>query len=329
MEKKKLAKISLWVALVLIVGFGGYSAVRAYQAPLAPAMDVPTATVAAPVARTDLAQPMATQPTATPVEDKTCGQTGSMTILFLGSDSSQGNPPYGADSIRLIKVNYDTQRITGITFPRDLIVQTAALNNPGIPEAPLGITFKYANESATGTEIEKNSSAASTIAETLMDNFAVRPDHYIIVQMNQFAAMIDTIGGVEITVPETITTERGVTFAAGVNTLDGTLATEYVRAIKPGGDSSRIIRQNNFLNALLEKIVSASVIPHMPKLIDQFQDALSTDLSPEQIASLTCLSGKVSSASITFDAVNTPDLVMGDIPNVDVIKAFLTEKLGQ
>ena len=327
MKKKKSHKALLWAVLALILGVGGYSAVHAYKAPLSPVMEVATATIAAPVAQINLTQPTVAQSTA--AAESVCGQTGSMIVLFLGSDASQGNPPYGADSVRLIKIDYDAQKVNVITFPRDLIVQTSALNNANYPQAPLGVTFKYANQAATGTEVEKNTAATSVIAQVIMNDFGVRPDYYITVQMNQLAAMIDTIGGVEINIPVTITTERGVTFAAGTQTLDGALATEYVRAIQPGGDSARIIRQNDFLNALKAKVISAKLLPKVPTLISQFQDAVSTDLSPEQLVSFACLASKVSEENITFDAINTPDLVTGNTPNIDAIKAFLIQKLGK
>lgn len=321
MEKKKSHKALLWAVLALILGVGGYSAVHAYKAPLSSVMEVATATVAAPVAQTN-----PTQPT---VAESVCGQTGSMIVLFLGSDASQGNPPYGADSIRLIKIDYDAQKFSVITFPRDLIVQTSALNNANYPQAPLGVTFKYANQAATGTEVEKNTAATSVIAQLIMNDFGVRPDYYITVQMNQLAAMIDTIGGVEINVPAAITTERGITFLAGTQTLNGALATEYIRAIQPGGDSARIIRQNDFLNALKAKVISAKLLPKVPTLISQFQNAVSTDLSPEQLVSFACLASKVSEENITFDAINTSDLVTGNTPNIDAIKAFLIQKLSK
>ncbi|MDM7972638.1 MAG: LCP family protein [candidate division Zixibacteria bacterium] len=252
-----------------------------------------------------------------------------MTVLFLGSDASSGNPPYGADSVRLIKVDFDAQKITVVSFPRDMIVQTAALNNASYPQAPLGISFKYASQAASGTALEKNAAAAGIVAQILADDFGAASDHYITVEMSQLSAMIDTLGGVDITIPETITTERGVTFTAGAQTLNGALATEYVRAIQPGGDAARTLRQNEFLKALQAKVISAGTLTKIPALLTQFKDAVATDLSPEQLVNIACLADKVGKDSVTFATVDQPQLMSSTTANVDAIRSFLIQTLGE
>jgi LCP family protein required for cell wall assembly len=341
MMKSKLAKILIFVILGLVLIVIGVVAVRAYKAPMAPTMAVPTATKVVPtattVATTEVPQatpaPTDVQPTPTvvtevPTAEAVCGQTGSMTILVLGSDSYQGVPPYGADSIRFVKVDYDAQKVNIITFPRDMIVQTAVLNYLNIPQSPLGAAFKYANQYASGTDLERNSAAATVMGQIVMDDFGVHPDHYITVQMNQLAALIDTIGGVEITIPESIVTERGFAFTAGPQTLNGLGATEYIRANRPGGDNARTVRQNLFLKALQAKMISPSILPKVPGLISQFKNVVATDLSLEQFVSLACLAGKLPDNGIAFDTVNTPNLVNGVYPDVKAIKDFLAQKLG-
>lgn len=330
-KKKKLSKVVMWIVVALIIALGGYMIGRVYTKPLAPTMAAPTSDPAEPVTQPSTTQPTDLQPAVVPTDapSPACGATGSMNILFLGSDASAGNPPYGADSVRLIKVDYDAQKVTLVSFPRDLIVQTAALNNTNIPQAPLGLTFKYANQAATGTNLEKNAAAAGIVAQVLADDFGAASEHYITVEMSQFSSMIDTIGGVEINIPEQITTERGITFTAGQQILNGYYATEYVRAIQPGGDSARNLRQDVFLKALKSKVISASILPQIPALLTQFKDAVVTDLSPEELVSFACLASKLQDGGVSFTSVNTPDLVNGVTPNVDAIKTFLTQTLGQ
>ncbi len=329
MQKKKSSKTVLWVALVAVLGIGGYFAVRAYQAPLAPAMDLPTPTsnVDTTVAPTTVAAPT-TAPTTTPVVEKTCGQTGAMTILFVGSDSIGGVPPFGADSVRLIKVDFDAQKVAVVTFPRDLMVQTAALNNPSMAQQRLGLTFMYASQAAAGTPIEKNAAAAKVLAQVMLDDFAVRPDYYLTVQMNSLASMIDTIGGVELTIPAAITTDHHINFSAGKQTLSGALSTEYVRSLNPGGEAARTARQNEFIKALQTKVISASILPRVPTLLTQFKDAVVTDLSPEQLVNLACLTEKMPKDNITFGAIDAPGLVTNNIPNIDAVKSYLAQTLG-
>jgi LCP family protein required for cell wall assembly len=331
----------LWATIAVVVLGGGYLVGRAlYRTPLAPPLNLPTATVpvilptatntAAPVeATTETAIiPTATSTTA-PTAAETCGQTGSMTILFLGSDSSIGAPPYGADSVRVIKTDFGAQKITVVTFPRNLIVRTTALNNPSYPQGPLGLTFYYAKVAAYGTIFDMNASGARVMAQVMMDNFAIGFTHYVALQMEQVAVMVDTLGGVEMNIPYTITTEHNVTFYAGLQTLSGARAKEYVRFLYPGGEAARTARQNDFIKALLAKVTNASILPLVPTLLSQFKNAVTTDLSTEQLVNLVCLSGKMPKENLTFGNIDIPALVTNNYPNILAIKAYLNQLLGQ
>jgi LCP family protein required for cell wall assembly len=327
-NKKSLLIPVLLGVLAVVVLLGGYLIIRGiYRAPLAPALNLPTATQSA--AAVDVA--LAVEPVATtaPVAAPVCGQTGTMTILFLGSDTSFGNPPYGADSVRIFKADFDAQKITFVTFSRDLIVPAVALNNPSHPQAPLGLIFYYARLAALGTSTQTNAAAARVMAQVMMEDFDVGFTNYVALQMDQVAAMIDTIGGVPITVPAAITTEHNVYFPAGLQTLNGSLATEYVRFLTPGGEAARTARQNAFIQALLAKITNVSVLPQVPTLLAQFQNAVITDLSPEQLVNIACLAEKMPKSNLIFASVDTPDLVTNNVPNLAAVKSFLNTTLGE
>lgn len=333
MPKKNTLRTIVLIGLVVGLGLGG--CVQATNLP-APTSPVPANTKAVVVATSasatvPAAATMASTaaPTTAPVVNIPCGQTGSMTILFLGSDATGGNPPFGADSVRLIKVNFDALKIGAITFSRDLIVKTAALKDAKYADAPLGLAFMYAKQAATGTDVEKNAAAAKVMVQVMNDDFAVLPDHYFTIQMDKVAAMIDTIGGVELTIPAAITTEHNIAFAAGKQTLNGAMATEYVRFLNPGGEAARTVRQNEFIKALQAKVLSVSILPKVPTLLTQFKDAVVTDLSNVQLISLACLAEKMPKDNITLGALDTSALVTNNVPNIDAIKAYITQIFGK
>lgn len=334
-------KAVIGITLGIIVLSLGYAAVRAfYQAPLAPTLNMPTATfpiifptatnTVAPVAATlePTVQPTATSTTA-PISAATCGQIGSLTILFLGSDITTAAPPYGADSIRIIRADFSAQKIIILTFPRDLIVSTTALGNPSYLNGPLGLTFYYARVAIPGTMLEKNAGGARIMAQVMMDNFGVGFTHYAVLQMDQVALMVDTVGGVEMNIPYTITTEHHVTFYAGAQTLNGARAMEYVRFFNPGGEAARTARQNEFIRALLAKITNVAILPLVPTLVSQFKTTVTTDLSPELLVNLVCLANTIPDANLTFGSIDIPPLVTNHYPNIPAIKTYLSQILGQ
>jgi anionic cell wall polymer biosynthesis LytR-Cps2A-Psr (LCP) family protein len=134
---------------------------------------------------------------------------------------------------------------------------------------------------------------------------------------------------VDINIPAAITTEHNVYYSAGQQTLSGALSTEYVRFLHPGDEAARTARQNAFIQALFAKVANVSILPHIPALLAEYQNAVITDLSPEQLVNLTCLVEKMPKANVTFTSVDTPDLVVKNIPNLAAIKTFLTLTLGR
>jgi anionic cell wall polymer biosynthesis LytR-Cps2A-Psr (LCP) family protein len=82
--------------------------------------------------------------------------------------------------------------------------------------------------------------------------------------------MIDTVGGVEISLPAEIVSDDNITFPAGKQTLDGRLSVEFVSTLKPDGEAARNQRQNLFLQGLRARVISAGWLAKTGELVDQF-----------------------------------------------------------
>jgi anionic cell wall polymer biosynthesis LytR-Cps2A-Psr (LCP) family protein len=161
----------------------------------------------------------------------------------------------------------------------------------------------------------------------LPDNFDDQPDHYVTIQLSSDQGMIDQIGGVDVNVPATITIEHDVTFKAGPQILSGDMAGEYVRAILPGGESARFDWQNRCIHALKAKVLNAGIIPQAPTLLEQFNNAVTTDLSLTHLVDLTCMAdnarGNISFYEITGSELVTPRNGGVLIPNTEAIKTYV------
>ncbi|HEX6035536.1 MAG TPA: hypothetical protein VFY83_13930, partial [Anaerolineales bacterium] len=81
--------------------------------------------------------------------------------------------------------------------------------------------------------------------------------------------------------------------------LDGTRALTLAR-IRIEGGFARADNQNRVLCALRDKLTSASVITKIPELIQSFQGAILTDLSPQQLSQLACIGPQIPSGNIVF-----------------------------
>ncbi len=197
----------------------------------------------------------------------------------------------------------------------------------------LGITYQLKLEATAGTDRVKNIAATNMLAQLLYDNFQVLPDHYLTLQLESILSMVNTIGGVEITLPKSITTEHKITFPAGTQVLDGRLSAEFLRSTRPGGEPARLKRQNLYLAALRTKVLHPNILSKAPQLFQQFNEALITDLSPNQFATLSCAMERISQDRITFYEIDG-ELVIKQkdgalLPVWDKIKPVLEEALGR
>lgn len=291
-----------------------------WQQPLGPALQMPTVT------------PMRTYPTQTRIPNMAllstpwptsvsstlsipatstsmmgqCGLPSVMTILAIGSDTRSEKYIYGlADAIRLIRIDTVTPTITVLEFPRDLWVEIPDIadNLNGQDHEKLNQAYLYGNPGFRYTD--DPAQGPGLLARTLALNFGTQIDHYAAVNMRTFVKIVDAVGGIDVTLADTVdgrTTEdtnSRLLFSKGENHLDGTRALTLAR-IRIEGTFARADNQNFVLCALRKKLTSASVISGIPDLIKSFQGAVQTDLSPQQLSQLACIGTQLQPTHITF-----------------------------
>lgn len=333
--KKVLIIVAVVFVLIISLVLGVLIVRRFLNTPLADRLDIDTTpqeivllpteggeSTAVPTA-TNPPQPTKTAQPAGGTAQGICGNTGKIRILLVGADYSIGMPPFGADAIRVLQIDFDKGTMSTVAFPRALVVNTNALGDPLKAQMELGTSFYEMKQVAQGSNSDKVVAATNLLAQVMYDNFKVNPNYYITFQLDSIGAVIDAIGGVEIVLPQSITTERGVTFPAGAQTLNGRLATEFVRAKSPGGESGRLQRQEQLVDALQKKLFSANFAVNIPELLAQFEAAIVTDLSPDQIMSLVCAYEQIPDSSESYQ------YIMGDTYFTTDVDGKLIPKLGE
>jgi LCP family protein required for cell wall assembly len=173
-----------------------------------------------------------------------------LTVLILGSDSriSAGDPDqwaYGAqrtDAIMLAQLSGDRENLTVMSLPRDSWVEV-----PGHGPAKLNAAFSWGGP--------------TLMIQTVEQLTGVRVDHFAVADFESFSRLTDTLGGVELTLPDGLDT-RGQVYPPGTHVLDGEAALAYTRERYglPGGDFDRVQRQQNWLRAIVESTVDENVL---------------------------------------------------------------------
>lgn len=74
------------------------------------------------------------------------------------------------------------------------------------------------------------------------------------------------------------------------------------------------------------------IIPQVPALLEQFDEVITTDLSPNQLVDLACMIDKVEENKIKYHEIKGPELVSqsgnyGLLPNIEAVKKFIKDSL--
>jgi cell envelope-related function transcriptional attenuator common domain len=235
-----------------------------------------------------------------------CGAPPAMNILTIGTDARGNNYTYGlADVIRLVRIDFVNPKVTVLEMPRDLWVEIpdVADNLNGQDHEKLNQAYLYGNPGFGYTD--EPAQGPGLLARTLTLNFGAQIDHYAAVNMRTFEKIVNAVGGLDVTLPETVDgrtaadTNKRLLFLSGTHHLDGTQALTLAR-IRIEGVFARAENQNRVLCALRDKLTSPTVIPKIPDLIRSFQGAIQTDLSPEQLGQLACIGTQIKSGNIVF-----------------------------
>jgi LCP family protein required for cell wall assembly len=297
---------SIWLAL-LTIGSQTYQSWSGQ--PLGPTLGYPTqlqlpATWTASPAVVQPTPPATLPPTllpetATPASPfLACNNLPTMTVLAIGTDVRPGQQRYGlTDVMRAVRVDFLAQRVTTLEFPRDLWVAIPGIeHNLKTDHQKLNTAYAYGSPDF----------GPGLLARTLDLNFGLKVDHYIVANMNVFAEVVDALGGLDVTIPPggidgRTSSDRSdrLVFPEGLRHLNGEQALTLAR-MRKGSVFARAEHQNMVMCALRKKIESPEILLRLPAIINTFMNNIQTDLTPDQISQLACLSTQMPRDNIVF-----------------------------
>jgi LCP family protein required for cell wall assembly len=241
----------------------------------------------------------------TPLPIPPCYGLPPMTILTIGTDQRSDNYKYGrADAIRMVRVDYMLRRVSVLEFPRDLWVEIPEIyDNIKQDHDKLNTAYFYGNPGLHYWD--HPSQGPGLLARTLELNFGAKVDHYVAVNMNVFVDLVDALGGIDVTLAETVdgrtTGDRSARlyFPAGDQHLTGEQALTLGR-IRNVSVFSRAKHQNLVMCAVRKKLENVEVLAKAPEIIAAFRNRIQTDLTPAQISQLACLGTSFPRGNILF-----------------------------
>lgn len=217
------------------------------------------------------------------VKEQTKGYT---TIALYGVDSRDSNLDTGtnSDAIILLSINKDTKEVKMVSVYRDTLLQIQS-------DSQTTHKVNYAYQLG----------GALMSINTLNANLDLAISDYITVDFNAMADIINTLGGVEVTVTEdevnnlnkNLAEQIGISgkysegvHEAGTKVLNGQQAVAYSRIRSTGkGDITRTMRQRTVLLGLVNKMINADS-KMISNLIDVSFSCISTSLTKDEVTSL-------------------------------------------
>lgn len=232
-------------------------------------------------------------------DDRACN------YLLLGSDSREGLTPeeiaaFGddehiggenrSDTIILVHTEPDQKEAVFLSFPRDLWVE--------IPGAGMGrINTAFEGGIRGGGPLK--------VARVVKDLTGMQIHHVLYVDLAGFKGLVDALGGVDMCVPYPMVDPLSLLdIPAGCQHFDGFTALAYVRTRNQQCDAipdfARINRQQQFLRAVISKVLQPGQLLRLPELVPQLIGNFVVDPGLQNPAELVYLAGQLQ--GVTGDA---------------------------
>lgn len=218
------------------------------------------------------------------------------TMLFMGIDKREAQIEAGSiagyngqsDCLILLVMNQEDKSIVLLEIPRDTmtIVQTFGTSGDalGTMKAQLALQFAYGNSDKESCRL-----VTESVSNLL---YGIKIHDYLALNMDGIAPIVDSIGGVELTIPSDYTWIDPAFVAGETIVLNGEQARAYVQSrdtLVSGSNLDRMERQTQFIQALFGKVSASD--DKGQQMLRQFwssgESYMTTDLTLKTLEKLT------------------------------------------
>ncbi len=225
-----------------------------------------------------------------------------LNILLIGSDASSRNPDRAnvtekgnSDVMMLVSINPNKKTIKLVSFMRD--------------------SYTYMDQFDRFAKL--NAACANGgpgyLVETIENDYKIKIDGYVMVDIDSFIKVIDVLGGVRVDVPSHVAnflydSINKIRFPSGEDVLlNGTQAFKFsqVRYSDKDGDISRVARQRQVINALIQRCKGAT-LSEINSVADVILANVRTNISRRAILSYAAKAVTDGWANFTISEMTMP-----------------------
>ena len=184
--------------------------------------------------------------------------------IVIGYDKRPGDSSAGrSDTVMLLRADPDKEALTMLSFPRDLVVEHAGCEGHPAWTGRINEAYAYCGPRGTLSTVKKLT--------------GVPINYMITVNFRAFTNIVDKLDGVYMDVDRRYFNDNsgasaGSTYATidlkpGYQHLNGRQALDFVRYRHTDSDLYRVVRQQEFVKALKQRISSAWDIFQLPGIV--------------------------------------------------------------
>jgi len=299
LNRKRIILFGLVFVVLIMLGFIWIQ----YRRPLGPVLEKSSTSIPT---KMNIVNEQTVQPAIKSTAIEVCGETSVWNVLLLDSDALDFDYSQESDTTRVIQVDFSNKHMTVFTFSQNLWVDISNLGftDSGVDATRLGLVYpEFRKRSNKAKPEEVILDGVNATAQVLTQNFGLHFDYYVGLDLDQLPMMIDAVGGLPTKLPMNLTDPiTKMEFKAGTQLLTGEQVYIYVKA-NLGSDLDRIKREELILSSLRSRILDPKIWVKIPGLFLEYQDAVITDLTPEQVNHLICLAKELPKESITQEGI--------------------------
>lgn len=240
------------------------------------------------------------------------GPEERLNMLVIGVDAVPGRTATLTDTMMVISFDPVGKTASMVSLPRDLVNIPLGDGNDYGPK--LNSLMSYADRHPD----EFPAGGVRTLENAVGALLGIPIHYYARMEFKGFIAMVDAVGGVEVTVAKGFEDPgydgygqagRGWSITAGQHHLDGADALAYARSRKAAGESdfTRAGRQQQILVGLKDAATSGgSLFWKLPALLGAVGDSIRTDLPVERLPQLAAAIDEMGSGGITRAVIRHP-----------------------
>ena len=257
-------------------------------------------------------------------------------ILLVGIDSAPSRTTQLTDTMLVVSLDPDGTASAMVSVPRDLYGAPLPDGKPF--NRKLNTLMVYASAHPDAFPLGGVGTLKATIGKLL----GVRIHYFAAINMFGFKEMVDSIGGVDITVLRAINdptywdeydNQTGFYLKAGTYHMNGHTALAFVRSRKGAGDNdfTRADRQQQLLTAIRDKLTAGNLLLALPGLLDAVKNTIATDVPSGRLAELARAVQSADMSQLERIVLQPPEYMTVDahsaagyilIPNLDAIRSI-------